>query len=44
MARRRKKSSWKAWAILLGVGAAGAYWGDEIKEKVNDVVGGLGKK
>ena len=41
---RRRKSSWKAWAIIAVAVGGGAYFGDEIKEKYNDVVGGLGKK
>lgn len=41
---RRRKSSWKGWAVLAGAVGLGAYFGDEIQDKFKSVVGGLGKK
>jgi hypothetical protein len=41
---RRRKSSWKALAVLGAAVGLGAYFGDDLKEKFDSVVGGLGKK
>lgn len=41
---RRRKSPVKGFLILAAAVVGGAYFGDDLKEKFNSVVGGIGKK
>jgi hypothetical protein len=41
---RSRKSPIKGFIILAAAVAGGAYFGDDLKEKFNSVVGGMGKK